>query len=191
MRSALHICALGVAASAAACGPAAPLGEPAASPRESVAAEAAPTSERSPRCDEVIPFEPTYLPEGFGHQVYPGAFPGGRPPDDQSSIGGSPGEEQVIVHYRGWGSRAIEIRRPGSLFVELAQSNDAPTIEVLRSETTGFAPTEPGGDDFIVQFSYPPHPRPHEWCARYSLNGYGVVPLEELKKVAEALRPTD
>lgn len=96
----------------------------------------------------------------------------------------------MILHYRGSGSRAIEIRRPGTLFTELAQGNDAPTIEVLGSKTTGFAPMEPGGDDFIVQFSYPPHPQPHEWCARYSLNEYGVVPLEELKKVAEALRVT-
>ena len=143
-----------------------------------------------PRCSEDIPFEPTYLPDGFRHEVRKGAFPGGRPPDDQSSTGGKPHEEQVIVHYRSSDSRAIEIRRPGTHFTELAQGNDAPTIEVLGNETSGFAPIQPGGDDYIVQFTYPnaPNSRSHNWCSVYSLNEYGVS-LAELKKVAEGLRP--
>lgn len=141
-----------------------------------------------PRCSEHIPFEPTYLPEGFGHGVFEGAFPGGRPLDDQSSYGGKPGEEQVVVHYRGSRSRAIEIRRPGTLFTELAQRNDAPFIEVLGTETRGLAPIEPGGDDFIVTFPYPGDVRPHQWCSHYSLNEYGVS-LAELKRVAESLEP--
>lgn len=140
-----------------------------------------------PRCSEDIPFEPTHLPEGFGHEVFDGPFPGGRPPDDQSSIDGKPNEEQVIVHYRGSRARGIEIRRPGTLFSELAQRNDAPRIEVLGSETTGFAPIAPGGSQFIVQFDYPPGARPDQWCSLYSLNEYGIA-LAELKKVAVSLR---
>lgn len=156
------------------------------SPRKGVVSQEASV----PRCSEAIPFEPTYLPDGFGHELYKGMFPAGRPPEDQSSIGGRPGEEQVIVHYRGSDSRAIEIRRPGTLFTELAQGNDTPTIEVLGMETSGFAPIEPGGDEFIVQFHYPPGARPHDWCSWYSLNGYGLS-LAELKRVARGLMPID
>lgn len=140
-----------------------------------------------PRCDEDIQFEPTYLPAGFGHKEFAGALPGGRPPDDQSSLGGEPNEEQVIVHYRGSGGRAIEVRRPGTEFAELAQADDAPTIEVLGTETAGFAPINPGGDDFIVQFTYPSTARSTNHCAIYSLNEYGVS-LDRLKEVAEGLR---
>lgn len=92
----------------------------------------------------------------------------------------------MIVHYRGPDDRAIEIRRPGTLFVELAQRSDAPTITVIGAETSGFAPIGPGGHDFIVQFRYPPGTGPHQWCSYYSLNEYGVS-LEELKKIAEGL----
>ncbi len=45
----------------------------------------------------------------------------------------------------------------------------------------------PGGDDFIVQFTYPPDAKSTNHCAIYSLNEYGVS-LDELKKVAEDLR---
>ncbi len=111
-----------------------------------------------PRCSEDIPFEPTYLPDGFVHEEIAGRFPGGRPPDDPSSTGGKRNEVQVIVHYRGPGSRAIEVRRPGTSFAELAQGNDAPTIKVLGTDTSGFAPIAPGGNEFIVQFPFPGMP---------------------------------
>lgn len=140
-----------------------------------------------PRCGEDIPFDPTYLPEGFGHEVFEGRFPGGRPLDDPRSTGGKRHQEQVVVHYRGSGGRAIEIRRPGTVFTELAQRDDAPTIEVLGTETTGFAPISPGGDEFIVSFRYPGAAKPHQWCSLYSLNEYGVA-LAELKQVAVSLR---
>ncbi len=91
------------------------------------------------------------------------------------------------MHYRGAGDRAIEIRRPGTIFTELAQRSDAPRIEVLGTETTGFAPIEPGGNKFIVSFRYPSGAGPHQWCSLYSLNEYGVS-LAGLKKVAESLR---
>lgn len=156
-------------------------------PSPSTSTTLSPRQASVPRCDEDILFEPTHLPEGFGHQLFEGPFPAGRPPDDQSSIGGKPGEEQVIVHYRGSGGRAIEIRRPGTHFTELAQDNDAPTIEVLGTETSGFAPIGPGGDDFIVQFVYPAPAGPRQWCSQYSLNEHRV-PLSELKKVAESLQ---
>ena len=163
------------------------------SPSRSPTQEISPSVQASvPRCSRDIPFEPTYLPEGFRHELFEGAFSGGRPPDDLAASGiGGPHEEQVIVHYRGSGGRAIEIRRPGTLFTELAQSDDAPTIEVLGAETSGFAPISPYGNEFMVQFSYPPHKtRRHQWCKTYSLNEYGV-PLEQLKRVAEGLRRKD
>lgn len=141
----------------------------------------------TPRCDEDIPFEPTYLPNGFDHELFEGRLPGGRPPDDQSSIGGERGEAQAIVHYRGSGGRTIEIRRPGTAFTELAQRSDTPKIEVLGTETTGFAPIQPRGNKFIVQFSYPATAGPRQWCSLYYLNEYGVK-LAELKEVAEGLR---
>lgn len=162
--------------------------EPSASP--SPGKEESPSVQQAsvPRCSEDIPFEPTYLPEGFGHELFEGAFPRGRPPDDLSSRGiGKPGEYQVIVHYRSSDSRAIEIRRPGTEFTELAQGNDAPTIEVLGAETSGFAPIGPGGDDFIVQFAYPAPAGPRQWCSQCSLNEHRVA-LNELKKVAESLQ---
>ena len=136
----------------------------------------------------MFPFAPSYLPKGFRREEFRGPFPGGRPPDDLSSLGRE--GDQVIVHYRGSRQRAIEIRRPGTLFSELAQADDAPTITVLGSKTTGFAPIEPGGDDFIVQFSFPADRGPERWCATYSLNEYGVS-LDQLKRVAEGLRPRD
>lgn len=152
--------------------------------------EASSGSEKTPvaRCEGDIPFEPTYLPDGFRHELFEGPFPGGRPLDDPRSTGGKRQEQQVVVHYRGTDGRAIEIRRPGTLFSELALGDDAPTIRVLSTETANFAPTHPRGDDFIVQFTYPPGARPHQWCSLYSLNEYGV-PLAQLRKVAEGLRP--
>ena len=98
----------------------------------------------------------------------------------------------MIAHYRGSSSRAIEVRRPGTVFSELAQADDAPTIEVLGTETSGFAPISPGGNEFIVHFTYPPQEaerrQKHNWCAVYSLNEYGVS-LDQLKKVAAGLEP--
>lgn len=140
-----------------------------------------------PRCSDDIPFELTYLPEDFSHKQFEGPFPGGRPLDDPRSTGGNRHQQQVVVHYRASGGRAIEIRRSGTIFTELAQRDDAPTIEVLGTETTGFAPIGPGGNEFIVSFRYPPGAGPHQWCSLYSLNEYGV-PLAELKKVAIGLR---
>lgn len=140
-----------------------------------------------PRCGQDIPFKPTYLPEGFGHERFAGPFPGGRPRDDPRSTGGKRYQQQVVVHYRGSGGRAIEIRRPGTLFSELAQRDDAPTIEVLGTETAGFAPIAPRGDEFIVQFRYPAGVGPRQWRSQYSVNEYRVS-LAELKKVAEGLR---
>lgn len=159
------------------------LGDSSPSPVASVAE----TSELA--CERDIPFEVTYLPAGFSDERFAGAFQGGRPPDDLSSIGHSR-KRQVIVHYRGSGDRAIEIRRPGTLFSELALGDDAPTIEVLGVETPNFAPISPGGNDFIVAFRYPSSAKPHLWCSSYSLNENGVS-LEELKKVAEGLRLRD
>lgn len=130
------------------------------------------------RCNDRVPFEPTYLPRGFERELLRGAAARGRPADSKN---------QVIRHFRGSGNRAIEIRRPGTFFSELAQADDAPTIEVLGTATAGFAPIEPYGDEFIVQFEFPPSSRARDRCALFSLNEYGVS-LAGLKKVAEGLR---
>jgi hypothetical protein len=132
----------------------------------------------SDRCPAIFPFEPRYLPAGFRSRASVGAgkarFPD-RPPE-------------VIHTYRGGRGTKVEIHRPGTLFTELAQGDDAPTLDVLGFETTGFGPIQPGGDDFIVWFQHPPVAGPHQWCKTYSLNEYGVS-LEELKRVAEGLEP--
>jgi|GEM_PF-3526216 hypothetical protein len=147
-----------------------------ASPPPSIVT-ATPSDERKPVCDGNFPFEPTYLPDGFSRNRFPGPADGGRAPD---RLG------QVIVHYRD-DSRAIEIRRPGTVFVELAQADNAPTISVLGADTSGFGPIEPYGREFIVQFTYPADASSQNDCALYSLNEYGI-PLDELTRVAEGLR---
>lgn len=130
-------------------------------------------------CDRDIPFEVTYLPEGFSDEMKLGPAPRSRRPD---------GRGQVIWHLRSEDASYIEVRRPGTLFAELALGDQAPTIEVLGAETPNFGPITPGGDHFIVQFVYPPRGSRENDCAIYSLNEYGVS-LEELRKVAEGLRP--
>ena len=135
-------------------------------------------SEDVRRCIEEIPFTATYLPDGFDDELYEGRAEGYKRPDRKG---------QVIFHYRGSEGRSIEVRRPATFFSELAQGDDAPTIEVLGTETAGFAPITPGGDDFIVQFTYPTTAPSTNDCAIYSLNESGVS-LSELKKVAEGLR---
>lgn len=79
------------------------------------------------------------------------------------------------------------MRRPGTLFAELALSDDAPTIDVLGEDTARFGPINPTGDEFIVFITYPRSADPGDECAWFSLNEAGV-PLAELKKVAEGLQ---
>lgn len=134
-------------------------------------------SEEHQTCNEEIPFDATYLPTGFEHDLVPGPAPRGRPPDRKG---------QVIFHFIGSNERAIEIRRPGTLFAELALGDDAPTIHVLGSDTPNFGPINPGGDEFIVFITYPNNVDPEDQCAWFSLNEVGVS-LAELKKVAEGL----
>lgn len=82
------------------------------------------------------------------------------------------------------------MRRPGTLFAELALSDDAPTIHVLGADTALFGPINPGGDEFIVFITYPSSADPEDRCAWFSLNEVGV-PLSELKEVAEGLREVE
>jgi hypothetical protein len=133
------------------------------------------------RCDDEIPFEPTYLPAGFDRNPKPGPAPGGRPYDDR---------DQVILHFRGEKAHAIEVRRPGTLFTELALGDDAPTIRVLGHDTASFGPISPHGHDFMVFITHPNRAEPGEQCATFSLNGVGVS-LGELKRVAEELREVE
>jgi hypothetical protein len=138
-------------------------------------------SSRERRCSKEIPFEPTYVPAGFERELIQGPAPGGRPPD---------GKRQVIFHLSSNDGRAIEVRRPGTLFAELALSDDAPTIHVLGADTANFGPIAPGGKEFIVFITYPLNADPDEGCASFSLNDAGVS-LAELKKVAEGLQEVE
>ena len=133
------------------------------------------------RCDEEVPFGTTYLPESFNNEPIPGRAPGSRPPDDK---------KQVIFHLSGGKGRAIEVRRPGTPFTELALGRKAPTIRVLGRDTPNFGPVEPGGNEFIVFFTHPFHTAKKDECATYSLNEVGVS-LVELKKTAEGLQKAE
>jgi len=129
------------------------------------------------RCSKEIPFEPTYLPTGFDRELVEGPAPAGRPADSKN---------QVIFHFSGSDDRAIEVRRPGTLFAELALGDDAPTIHVLGEDTPNFGPINPGGHMFIVFITYPNDADAEDQCAWFSLNEVGVS-LEKLKKIAESL----
>lgn len=126
--------------------------------------------------DVHMPFEPGYLPDGFSAEAKPGPAPGGFPAEDG----------QVVVHWTDGEGRAIEARNPGTLFAELAQEDDAPTIEVLGRETADFGPVVPMEEDYIVQFTIGER---DARCSLWTLNEYGV-PLAELLRVAEGLRAT-
>ena len=82
------------------------------------------------------------------------------------------------------------MRRPGTLFAELALSDDAPTIHVLGEDTANFGPINPGGNEFIVFITHPRRADPEDQCAWLSLNEAGVS-LAELKKVAEGLQEVE
>jgi hypothetical protein len=129
----------------------------------------------TPRCSLDVPFHPTYLPEGFSLKSVPGPAEGAPPPD----------KGQAVIHYTDGQGHAIEVRRPGTSFVELAQADNAPEIEVLGQRTSSFGPTMPGDDDFIVQFHVPADARAID-CRFFSLDEYGVSE-DELVRVAEGL----
>jgi hypothetical protein len=126
--------------------------------------------------DDELPFRPTYLPDGFEDEASPGPAPGAPPAEDG----------QVVVHWTDGRGRAFEARNPGTLFAELAQEDDAPTVTVLGRETADFGPVVPMEEDYIVQFTI--GPRDQE-CSLWSLNEYGL-PLEELLRVAKGLQRT-
>lgn len=160
-------------------------GVPSPARTSSASTSPAGSSERKPEdpstCSDEIPFEPTYLPAGFETRLIRGPAPGSRPVDSKT---------QVIFHLRGDDSRAIEVRRPGTPFAELALGDDSPTIDVLGRETANFGPIEPGGDEFIVQITHRNDAEMKDRCSTFSLNEVGV-PLGELKKVAERLREVE
>jgi hypothetical protein len=131
------------------------------------------------RCPGALPFEPGYLPQGFDPEPAAGPAPGAPPAE----------EGQLVIHYTD-GQRSVEVRRPGTLFLELAQEDDAPTIRVLGTRTADFGPVEPGGDRYIVQFFHPKGASLNERCALFSLDEHGLQ-LPELLRVAEGLRPSE
>jgi hypothetical protein len=132
-------------------------------------------------CSDPVPFRPTYLPEGFSPQAVSGPAPGAPPAEPR----------QYVVHWTD-GERAFEVRRPGTLFLEIGGEDGGPTITVLGQEVIPAAPVEPMGDDYIVQFRHPADaPRAEDWsrdCALYSIDEHGLPPAE-LERVAEGLRP--
>jgi hypothetical protein len=126
--------------------------------------------------DDELPVRPIYLPEGFQEQARPGPAPGAPPAEDG----------QVVVHWTDGEGRAFEARNPGTLFAELAQEDDAPTVTVLGRETADFGPVVPMEEDYIVQFTTGPR---GERCSLWSLNEYGL-PVDQLLRVAEGLQRT-
>ena len=132
------------------------------------------------RCSDEVPFRPGHLPEGFSDEPIPGPAPGGFPAE----------EGQLVVHWTDGQGNSFEARNPGTLFAELAQEDDAPTITVLGRATADFGPIVPMEEDYIVQFTYDPGGLPETdgiaGCELWSLNEYGVS-LDELKRVAEGL----
>jgi hypothetical protein len=50
---------------------------------------------------------------------------------------------------------AFEARNPGTLFAELAEEDDAPTVTILGRETADFGPVVPMEEDYIAQFTGP------------------------------------
>jgi hypothetical protein len=129
-----------------------------------------------------VAFSPGYLPDGFSSEPQPGPAPGAPPAEDG----------QVVFHWTD-GERSVEARTPGTLFAELAQEDDAPTITVLGRETADFGPIAPMTEDYIVQFVYNPDGLPDRVsgpaeCGLWSLNEYGLS-LDELIRVAEGLAP--
>lgn len=165
----------------AACGnapSAEPTASPSAQPSPLFKSDARPPAES---CNPRIEFEPGFLPGDFTRRQFRGPAPSAAGPD---------GKDQVIVHYRGAQGRALEIRRPATMFLELAVSEESSTVQVLGQRTPNFGPVEPGGTELIVQFTYASGGDEHgERCSSYSLNEYGLS-LGTLKRVAEALRPT-
>lgn len=134
-------------------------------------------TETTSGCPENLPFEVSYLPRGFSRRSHPGPAPGARPPDSKG---------QAIVHFRGPRERAIEIRRPATLFAELAMSDDRRSLLVLGHRTSNIGPVEPGGQSHIIQFRYRSKDAA-PGCHEYSLNEYGVK-IKDLIRVAEGLR---
>jgi hypothetical protein len=134
-------------------------------------------------CPQDVPFAPSYLPEGFDEDPEFGPASGAPPPEEP---GDRPG--QVVIHYTDGTARSVEVRRPGTLYVELALADDAPTITVLGAQVNDVYPVSPGGSDLIVQFRYPLTVASSDACALWSLNGYGLGP-GELRKIAEGLVP--
>jgi hypothetical protein len=126
-------------------------------------------------CGGTVPFGPGYLPAGFSPEPVIGTPPGAPPPE----------KGQLVVHWTDGQSRVIEARHPGTLFAELAQEDDAPTVTVLGRETTDFGPVVPMEEDYIVQFTIGPR---DQRCSLWSLNEYGL-PLNQLLRVAEGLVP--
>lgn len=141
----------------------------------------APSPEATPAvCGGILPFQPTHLPEGFVSEPVPGPAPG-APPADRG---------QAVWHWTD-GTRAVEARNPGTVFVELAQEEDARTITVLGQETSSFGPVapnyeSPGDEEFIVQFTLGEMQGDRYRCDLWSLDGRGLS-LEELLRVAEGL----
>jgi hypothetical protein len=126
--------------------------------------------------DDELPFRPAYLPEGFEEKTRPGPAPGAPAAEDG----------QVVVHWTDGEGRSFEARNPGTLFAELAQEDDAPTVTILGRETADFGPIVPMEEDYIVQFTIGPRAAR---CSLWSLNEYGL-PLDELLRVAEGLQRT-
>jgi hypothetical protein len=132
------------------------------------------TTEGRTACPGDIPFQPSYLPQGFGREPVEGPAPGAPP----AHAG------QTVIHFRDDQGRAIEIRRPATPLLEPGPGDGTPSVPVLGRE-----PAEPGpadGEGLAVHFR-DPNGEAGDPCATYSVEEYGVG-REELIAVADLLQ---
>ena len=122
-------------------------------------------------CPGDIPFQPSYLPQGFGREPVEGPAPGAPP----AHAG------QTVIHFRDEQGRAIEIRRPATPLVEPGVGDEAPSFPALGREA---AVAERDGG-YAVHFR-DPNGEPGDPCATYSVEEYGVG-REELAAVADLI----
>jgi hypothetical protein len=132
------------------------------------------TTEGRTACPGDIPFQPSYLPQGFGREPVEGPAPGAPP-----ALTG-----QTVIHFRDQHGGAIEIRRPATPLLGVEEGQEPPSFPVLGLETA--EPVQGEGGGYAVHFR-DPNGEARDPCATYSVEAYRVE-REELVAVADMLR---
>jgi len=130
------------------------------------------TMEGRTACPGDIPFQPSYLPQGFGREPVEGPAPGAPP-----ALAG-----QTVIHFTDQQGGAIEIRRPATPLLEVEEGQEPPSLPALGRETVEPVQGEVG---YAVNFR-DPNGEVRDPCATYSVEAYRVE-REELVAVADML----